>query len=200
MEHEIKIVRKLDILLVLAVLTLAFVVLAYLRIQSPAGKFIGVGTGGQTGPPWTEPIESTTSIFTPPTPPPGSSCGVGILSDFACVPNSWDCVTQNSADCPEGFKCGRNCGEPAQPVCECCLECASGEVGSVIEPCASEGMVCCTIPPGVDANTIALCAEELPPQIDPGYVDLRFCGDGNCDPEENRDTCPRDCGEIPIPV
>jgi len=106
-------------------------------------------------------------------------CGDCVCGDGACSPG--ECASC-AGDCPDGCYCGDPCevGPAHDPSC-----------GSCDADICAQDSYCCDIEwDGVCVGeTETVCGKDCP----------SYCGDYVCDPDENEETCPVDCGGVVPP-
>jgi hypothetical protein len=103
-------------------------------------------------------------------------CGACVCGDGVCSPG--ECATCES-DCPDGCYCGDPCkpGPAHDPSCGSCDA----------EVCAADPYCCEVEWDGVCVDEAeSICGKDCP----------SFCGDWVCDPGEDEENCPQDCGGI----
>ncbi|NUN16197.1 MAG: hypothetical protein HUU55_21430, partial [Myxococcales bacterium] len=121
--------------------------------------------------------------------------------DGECTPNE-DCLV-----CPvDCGNCGAECGDgfcgPDENCKSCQKDCGPCGVGNGCEAtegpgcggCVCEGCVCKLDPYCCDIQWDDLCVSECTNECNGCGVDPGGCGDGQCAPGENCQSCSKDCG------
>jgi hypothetical protein len=116
-------------------------------------------------------------------------CNAVCDQDPFCCDSSWDST----------------CAASAQDICAVCIACGSEGTGNCCvandtpfcddaECCEA---ICAADPFCCDVNWDSLCAGAAQAQCE--VCGAGVCGDGVCDPNEDCESCPEDCGECEVP-
>ena len=111
--------------------------------------------------------------------------------DPYCCESDWDqlCTDEALNWC---VVCG---GEPGD-ASDCCADGGNGSPGCQDEAC--QAAVCAVDPYCCNVTWDGLCADEAVEMCAVcGGIAPAWCGDGNCDPDEDCESCEADCGPCP---